>query len=226
MSIFDNDIPTFTETKASDIPLPCVTTREEYLNKAAFKLADQVFKPANLELPDFKVSCSWPGGGSAKKRIGECWARKASSASINEIFISPLIDDSVKALDILCHELVHAIDDCQNGHKGPFVAMCKAIGLTNGKPTQAGAGDVLLDQLQGIVDCLGKYPHYALDLSTRTKQSTRLIKVECNECGCVGRYSMKWASTLTTCGACQCEDLTIGQQSIGARMRHNLKVVT
>lgn len=167
-------------------------TREEWLQLGVVELAKKVFKPADLTVPtDAKVSCSWPGGGSARKRIGECWSREASGAKVNEMFISPTIEDPVRALDVLAHEVIHAIDDCKNGHKAPFTRMMKAIGL-EGKPTATAAGEDLTKRLNEVVKVLGPYPHRKLDMSGRKKAGTRLIKCECPTCGYTVRTTAKW----------------------------------
>jgi hypothetical protein len=168
-------------------------TREQWLEKGVAALAP-VFAKAGHPLPKVKVSCSWPGGGSARKRIGECWARRMSKAGINEIFVSPLISDPVVALDILAHELVHAVDDCTNGHKPAFVRIAHAVGLTEGKPTNVRAGAELRAVLVKIVAKIGAYPHATLDLSSRKKQTARLLKCICTdeECGAVWRMTQSW----------------------------------
>jgi hypothetical protein len=166
-------------------------TREQWLNAGVRALGEKVFAPAGYTLPAVKVSCSWPGGGSARKRIGECWARSASVAGINEIFVTPRIDQGMMALDVLAHELVHAVDDCEHGHRKPFVAIGKQIGL-QGAPTTMCAGDALRAVLEAIIGELGPYPHAKLDLSTRKKQSTRNLKFTCGECGAVWRMTAKW----------------------------------
>ncbi len=112
--------------------------REQYLTDGINHLSG-LFLNIGYELPPVKVTCSWPGGGSAQSRIGECWPRQASKAGYNEIFISPLIDNPVRALDVLTHELIHAIDDCQHGHRKEFSRIAKAVGL-EGKPTSTYAG--------------------------------------------------------------------------------------
>lgn len=168
------------------------TTREEWLQSAAAHLAERVFAPAGYPAPvDVKVSCSWPGGGSARKRLGECWPRAYSAAKVNEIFISPTIADPIAALDILAHELVHSLDDCVSGHKKAFVEAARAIGL-EGKPTATHAGPQLVEKLRRIVEHLGAYPHATVSLAGRKKQSTRMIKVECGDCGGVFRTTQKW----------------------------------
>lgn len=162
-------------------------SREEWLQAAVRELQADVFTPAALEIPaDVKVSCGWPssgGVGSRKMTVGQCFNRASSKAGINEIFISPTQNDSVKVLDILAHELIHAIDDCENGHKAAFKRMAVAIGL-EGKMTSTVAGEELEAKLRSIVEDMGEYPHEELSVSNRKKQSTRMIKVECEKAHC------------------------------------------
>ena len=126
---------------------PVTITREQWLEAAV-----QAVAKANpsVTLPPVKVSCSWPGGGSARKRIGECWARKMSKAGINEIFISPKIADADRVVSILTHELAHAVDDCVHGHKAQFVAIGKSLGLV-GKATQMELPPELASAIAGAV---------------------------------------------------------------------------
>lgn len=178
--------------------------RETWLARGTVELARRVFAPKGYDVPaDVKVSCSWPGGGSARKRIGECWPRSFSGAKINEVFISPVVAEPVAALDILAHELVHAIDDCASGHKKVFGKIARGIGL-EGKLTATHAGPELKATLVAIAEALGPYPHSTLNLSRRKKQTTRNIKVECRECGCTFRMAQKWIDEADelACPAC------------------------
>jgi hypothetical protein len=171
-------------------------TREQWLEAANVALAE-IFEAAGYELPlDMKVTCGWPSksaGRSSKRRIGECWPRSASTNNVNEVIISMVLDDAVEVLDVLIHEDIHVIDDCQNGHKGPFKQIAHAIGL-EGKMTATTAGEGLRIQLEAIAHNLGAYPHGSIDFDSRKKQSTRMAKVECanDECGMVFRTSNKW----------------------------------
>jgi len=173
--------------------------REEYLLKAVVELG-YIFDRYDYELPEVHVSCSWPGGGSANKRIGECWSRSASQAGINEIFISPLIDQGDKALEILAHELIHAVDDCKHGHRKQFTQIMKKIGLA-GKPTATHAGERLHDEIAQIVELLGEYPHSKLS-PPAPKQKSRQLKATCDECGAVWRMSKKWLEQAAFCPVC------------------------
>ncbi len=169
-------------------------TREEYLMGATALCSDKVFKAALLDVPtNIKVATSFPNKRANKSRlqtVGQCFPPQLSDGEDFQVMISPVISDPIKVLDILCHELIHVIDGCLNGHKGPFPKMMKAIGLI-GKPTATEAGPELLEKLKAISDELGQYPHDALDTTQLKKQGTRMIKCECSECGMVVRASRK-----------------------------------
>lgn len=134
-----------------------------------------------------RAATGWPLGCRPKKHsdrpnthvIGECWASKASQDSTSEIFVSPMLDSGIAVAEVLVHELIHAADDCKNGHRGPFKRMAKAIVLI-GPMRATTAGPELRQRLNGICDQLGPYPHAALTPSLRKKQGTRLVKVVCS----------------------------------------------
>lgn len=184
---------------------PTPITREQWLEAAVIAVAQAT---PSVTFPPVKVSCSWPGGGSARKRIGECWARKMSKAGVNEIFISPKIEDPARVVAILMHELAHAVDDCKNGHKAGFVKIAKAIGCV-GKPTQMEPPVEVSSAIAKVVsDQHGPFPHRGLDLSSRKKQATRMLKLSCNECGAVWRMAAKHAVNVTMCPCCGTDDLS------------------
>lgn len=169
------------------------TTREEWLNKALHKHVAPLLAKHGATVPkDCLVSVGFPGGGSARKRIGECWPRERSSKKVNEIFINPTISDNpVRMLDILVHEAIHAADNCESGHKGFFMRTAKAVGL-EGKMTATHAGTELNAWIHAAIKKLPKLDHSKLDLSGRKKQTTRMVKVECMDCGYTLRTTQKW----------------------------------
>lgn len=175
---------------------PKYKTREEWLVAAVAALAP-LFAEAGEELPAVRVSVGWPGGNGRKNSvIGQCWATSQSADKVAQLFISPVLDDAARVLDVLAHELVHAVDDCQSGHKGRFAKIAKAIGL-EGKMTATVAGAELKAKLEAIVAELGPYPHAALAAGQGAdgpkKQGTRMLKVECAEgSGYVVRMTRKW----------------------------------
>ncbi|CCQ44282.1 putative uncharacterized protein [Pseudarthrobacter siccitolerans] len=173
------------------------STREEWLVAAVTALAP-LFEELGETLPEVRVSVGWPGGNGRKNSvIGQCWSTKVAADNVSQLFISPVLDEAVRVLDVLAHELIHAIDDCESGHKGRFAKIAKALGLT-GKMTATVAGDELKAQLEEIAAELGDYPHAALvnpgaGAEGPKKQSTRMMKAECPEgSGYKVRLTRQW----------------------------------
>ncbi|WP_326827343.1 hypothetical protein [Streptomyces sp. NBC_01751] len=138
-------------------------TREEWLH-----LAIEAMRPkfAELDLPiPAKVHVSVGFGYGAQREsakiLGQCWSRGASEDGVNHIFISPEITTPLQVLETLIHELVHAADDCANGHKGTFAKVAKALGLI-GQMTATYAGPELAETLRDLAKGLGPYTHAAL----------------------------------------------------------------
>ena len=199
-----------TDTKPSK-----TITREQWLQHAVSVIrAETLRRDSDITIPPVQVSCSWPGGGDSQKRIGECWGKAASKANINEVFISPKIEDSAKAISILAHELVHAVDDCKNGHKAAFVRLAQRMGL-EGKPTTMGLRVEILDKLTTrMLDKHGVYPHLMLDKTKGPvkKQTTRMIKCACDNCGAIWRLTQTVIETVDgqmSCPACHARDNVI-----------------
>lgn len=192
--------------------------REQWLTLAVEGLLDRVFIPAHqpYDPSTIRVSCGWPSKhatGARIRALGQCWARQVSRDHHNEIFISPILDDGLKVLGVLCHELCHAVDDCKNGHKAAFKRIAIDIGLTSGKPKEVMPGPELDECLNELLADLGPYPHARLDPSANEtkKQSTRMVKLECGSCGCVIRTTRKWLDSYQE-WACPCgEPLTADQ---------------
>lgn len=177
-------------------------TREDWLQAVLHGTVATILREAGTEVPaDCRVSMGFPGGGSARKRIGECWPRGRSADKVNEIFINPTLQDLHSILATLVHEAIHASDDCASGHKGHFARIARKVGL-EGPLTATHAGPVLSGRLQQIIEKMPAFPHGKLNLGGVKKQSTRMLKFECNECGAIWRMSAKWEpSSCPCCGS-------------------------
>jgi rubrerythrin len=173
--------------------------REAWLD-AAVDLMRPMFAARKYKIPSkLRVSCGWPsrGGTSEKKRtLGQCWPAEADSKGVHQIFVSPYLDKAVDAqgvLEVLVHEIVHAVVGLSHGHDKVFKKCAEAMGL-EGKVTAQEASDELMAHTKEWAGVLGEYPNGRLDLkkSPVKKQTTRLIKCECKECGYVCRTTKKW----------------------------------
>jgi hypothetical protein len=179
-------------------------TREAWLERAV-ELEAALFAEMEWKVPKkIKVSCGWPSVGALskkKQRIGECWSSENSRSGHFEIFISPKLDDELRVLDVLAHELVHATVGLKCGHRGQFKRCAIEIGLT-GPMRSTIASDDLKKRLNALSKMLGSYPHKEILHMTngRKKQSTRLRKIVCPDCGWTARASAKWIDAgLPTC---------------------------
>ena len=180
-----------------------MTTREEWLNAAAERLNAVIAEKTELK-PSRKVlvSTGWPRRDRSGKVVGQCW-KKGVGSGTNHVFVSPTLSTATDVLPVLLHELIHAADDCQSQHKGAFRRAWKALGFT-GKPTESTPSPELRAALRALAGELGKYPHDRLyPLGDEKKQTTRMLKVVCEECGCVIRMTKTWIEEVG-CPTCAC----------------------
>lgn len=175
-------------------------TREEWLN--AFVAAsrphfDRIGKP----LPErVRVSVGFTSHGARGNRIGECWHDEASEDGYFEIFLKPSIKGESRMADILTHELCHAAAGLDAGHGKGFKTVATRLGL-GGKMTSTIATSEWYKWALPILSELGPMPYGVLDSDARStakpKQSTNLLKVQCDCCGFTARVTAKWISGCT-----------------------------
>ncbi len=163
-------------------------TRESWLTEAAHIILGEIIAPhASIrESLHLKISVGYPPNTRADSRtIAVCLSSKCSTEGYNEIFIHPRCSDPVEVLGHLTHEIIHAVDDCKNGHRGEFRRIARSIGL-EGKLTATVPGDELRSYLEGLAQSLGPLPHAGVDLKTPKKAPRRLHSVNCSnteKCG-------------------------------------------
>ena len=172
--------------------------REAWLKKAAAMLNVHLFQPAGYTVPaNLRVACGFPygrRGGKGQHAIGQCWAAECSDDGTFEIFVSPEIDDRSRAVDVLLHEMVHAVVGLRAQH-GPLFRRCAvAMGLT-GKMTETVASPELAANLARWLANFPPYPHRKLNPAERSgpkKEGTRMLKLTCPACGYTVRTTAKW----------------------------------
>lgn len=169
-------------------------TREEYLNQI-IKAARPMFRLNGKTLPrKIRAAVSLPQGRS--KAIGLCWSSQNAEDGAREIWVSATIDDPMRVADVMVHELCHAALPDGTKHGPEFVALARAMQL-EGKPTSTHGGFEFQKTWKPILRGIGKYPGRKFTASEAApKQSTRLIKAECDDCGFVFRTTRKWVEGL------------------------------
>lgn len=176
-------------------------TREEWLTAAAAQIREKFGYAFELHFGDegmthldnLHVSAGFPSRGGLTKVIGECWASRAAADEVtHHIFINPRLVDIVEVVATLAHEMVHAADDGEHKHRGPFLRAVRDLGL-EGKATATVAGEEFAEWARGLDTVLGSYPHVGLTpVSATKKQGTRMLKLEAPCCGYVARTTKKW----------------------------------
>ena len=170
-------------------------TREEWLGKMVAQLRPEFEKKGAVVPQKVRASCGFPSKSALAnkaRRVGEAWSDKNSEDQSWEVFISPVLKDSIEVAGVLVHELVHTAVGIECGHRGPFKRVAVAMGL-EGKLTATTAGEELKSLLTTITDKIGPYPHARLVASNRPKtQTTRMHLVKCPECGYQVRTTRKW----------------------------------
>lgn len=171
-----------------------IENRETYLTDA-IGIIRRRFEANGYSVPAVKVSTGLPfqrsGSKNALKVIGQFWSPKASDDSIGSVFISPTIANTVEVLATLVHELVHAVVGVENGHNAVFKRCATAVGLTGKMRATVAGEDLKIWMNSEVISIIGEYPHAKLNPSFRPgkKQSTRMIKMSCPECGYIVRAS-------------------------------------
>jgi len=201
-----------------------INSREEWLNIAAGIITTEIIEPViDLPAPPARYSLTAPKTAQKKSVIlGECWNRAASSDGYNEIFITANMgeSDSLNILAVTIHEMMHAYDNNVNGHKAPFIKLCKLVGLeggNNGRTKNSFTCTVpsleLIDKLNALIERIGPIPHAAMNVSLngKPKQKNRQLLVKCKQCEFKFRASQKIIDSITinTCLSCGDSSLTI-----------------
>ena len=207
-----------------------IKTREQWLIDIKNDVEVSVFNKHGYKLPKkINLTVSEPKGrkSNAKggKVIGQCLATELSTGGFNEIYITPdndgqTVENSVKVIGIVIHELIHAYDNCKSGHKNkqvedsnkePFVKVMNTIGLT-GKPTATVIEEKSeLDKLaRKLIKKFGKFPHFEVKENPK-KQGTRLIKISCSNCAMIlrGSQTVIDAGIFNICPSCEAEESLI-----------------
>lgn len=187
-----------------------ISTREEWLLAFARAASDK-FAEAGAPLDDihYRVSIGFPSKGRRSRVIGECFHSTVSADNAREIFIRPSLQSELaEVAGVLTHELIHAALPEGEGHGKTFGKVARALGL-EGKLTATTTGDGWWAWARPILDALGPFPGAALNdgaiaAGGAKKQTTRLVKVACGDCGWHFRASRQNIDAITdhTCLAC------------------------
>ena len=192
--------------------------REKWLHEATLRMVQPMSELAGLTIHPDKIRVGVGDIGSANA-IGVCYPAEWSEDGVREITVHLRHKTaSHRILGTLVHELIHAAGI--RGHRKDFARAGRSLGLV-GKPTSMGLdGDLtdpdftLPEYAVEILTELGEYPAARLNIPNRggaaaahgrPKQTTRMLRRECNRCGLLLRLTAKWAPFAVRCPDDTCD---------------------
>ena len=185
------------------------TTREAWL-LAAVALLRPLFAAKGFSVPPCQVSCGFASTGTRSGHVGQCWSIKSASNELNQIFIAPTLKSSYEVLDTLVHELVHAVDNCENKHGKEFKKIALKMGM-KGPMRSAEAGPELKVTLTSLLDTLGQYPHGHLKVGMRKAPRRDRPRAKCKHCG----YQVPMLKKFLTYGPPICPKDKVEMEALG-----------
>jgi predicted Zn-ribbon and HTH transcriptional regulator len=185
------------------------TTREAWL-LAAVELLRPLFAAKGFSVPPCQVSCGFASTGTRSGHVGQCWSTKSASNELNQIFIAPTLKSDYDVIDTLVHELVHAVDNCENKHGKEFKKIALKMGM-KGPMRSAEAGPELKATLTSLLDTLGEYPHGHLMVGMRKATRRDRPRAKCKHCG----YQVPMLKKFLTYGPPICPKDKVEMEALG-----------
>ena len=185
------------------------TTREAWL-LAAVEHLRPLFAAKGFSVPPCQVSCGFASTGTRSGHVGQCWSTKSASNELNQIFIAPTLKSAYEVLDTLVHELVHAVDNCENKHGKEFKKIALKMGM-KGPMRSAEAGPELKVTLTSLLDTLGQYPHGHLKVGMRKAPRRDRPRAKCKHCG----YQVPMLKKFLTYGPPICPKDKVEMEALG-----------
>jgi predicted Zn-ribbon and HTH transcriptional regulator len=198
-----------TPSKAHSLFMQQHITREAWL-LAAVEHLRPLFAAKGFAVPPCQVSCGFASTGTRSGHVGQCWSTKSASNELNQIFIAPTLKSAYDVIDTLVHELVHAVDNCENKHGKEFKKIALKMGM-KGPMRSAEAGPELKATLTSLLDTLGEYPHGHLKVGMRKATRRDRPRAKCKHCG----YQVPMLKKFLTYGPPICPKDKVEMEALG-----------
>ena len=168
-----------------------VVTREQWLKEVA-GLMSNWFVDLGFPLPKYDIQSGFPSSGQRSNTVAESWTHDNGDSFV--LIVRPDQNDSLTVAAAIAQQLcsIAAGPKDQYGHLFQHLAI--SIGL-RGKKFETAPGQVFKELYRPVVKTIGSIPEsetMTQNYVRTNKQTTRLIKVSCNDCGYVARVSRKW----------------------------------
>ena len=173
-------------------------TREEWLNWAIDFLRPEFQKRGYILAANINVSLGWP---RSRKVRGETAGLESLAKGNFDIFVSPVVNGALEAIDVLTHECCHTLTG--RSHRPPFQRAANAMGLEGPPAAMSGLQSPRwLAWALPLAVKLDAFPHEAWPTQRpkpgKKPLTSRMLKCECPKCGCSIRTSRRWLEAVQT----------------------------
>ena len=204
-------------------------TRAEWLERVcgrAMATRPDIYAKVDLDLVDFDTA--YTSQGKRSGLYGEAFANEPEGGGKAQIIMSGVHTDPFEIAVTVCHELLH-IECGDVGHGGTFRTKSLALGVDDPK-YWADQSDEFKAWIEDLISDAGPMPirpslpggkpkvaRTKLPKPDATeseepegissappKQSTRMLKLECGECGFICRTTAKWVRDVMRCPYPEC----------------------
>lgn len=157
----------------------------QYAINSGYGKADELGAGIKVHISDTigKKRVSNRNGGS--HAIGYCYPKSWSEGNERVIEVDRTLDNTLNVLNVVAHEVSHAVLPEGLGHNGAFVKLVKDVFKLGGKPTATVETPEFLLLVANWINNNGLYPHVSYT-DKGAKQTTRLIKLACLNIACAG----------------------------------------
>ena len=150
------------------------------------------FDDLGFPLPVFEVRTGFPSAGQRSPNITDSWAQDDGGSYV--IFVRPDRSDATEVAAALAFQLCRIAVGERDSHGYLFRHLAISIGL-KGTKTESPPGTLFKELIKPVLKDAGQLPSPEIsptDKDRKTSQTTRMMKVSCEECGYVARVSRKW----------------------------------
>lgn len=188
--------------------------REQWLYDAAELVKPILKKRTGLEVGAIRIGV----GDLGKSHQGVTFPRMYAPDGTVEITVSMREHveqtPSKKILGILIHEMIHAAGIMN--HRRGFAKAGQQMELTGSRPTYYGLdAEHVPEYAKAILEKIGEYPAPLMRVPKRgqKKQTTRMLKFQCEKCGFLMRTTAKWKPFANMCPSLECDGKLAGEET-------------
>lgn len=167
------------------------TTREEWLT-VVVEAMGAWFAALGHPLPVLRISEGFPSTGQRGREVTEAWSDDEGASFT--IVVRPDFTDPARLAAGLAYRMAQIAAGSAADNRRIFRHIAISIGLS-GRRVESAPKALFRELVRPVLGAAGPLPPPKATLSSsnsRGKQSSRLLKVSCPQCGYVVRVARKW----------------------------------